>query len=74
MTLTIHSGSAPRIEEAMKGDRFIGAVGIHHQVEDPPASEQVFETGTAVRNCMRPVHPTTPHDWPSMVVETDIND
>src|SRR5210317_415178 len=49
MTLSVHSGSTPLIEAAMKGDRIIGAVAIRNQVEDQFVSEQVFETGTAVK-------------------------
>jgi ATP-dependent Lon protease len=49
MTLAIQAESIPLIEEAMKGDRIIGAVGIRKPVDDQSMTKQVFETGTVIR-------------------------
>ena len=49
MTLAIQAESTPLIEEAMKGDRIIGAVGLRNPVDDQPMTKQVFETGTVIR-------------------------
>ena len=49
MTLAIQAESTPLIEEAMKGDRIIGAVGLRKPVDDQSMPKQVFETGTVIR-------------------------
>jgi ATP-dependent Lon protease len=49
MTLVIQAESTPLIEEAMKGDRIIGAIGIRNAVDGQSTTKQVFETGTVIR-------------------------
>jgi ATP-dependent Lon protease len=49
MTLAIHSESTALIEEVMKGDRIVGAVGIRKPNDDQYMSKQVFEVGTVIR-------------------------
>ncbi|MGD9133934.1 MAG: endopeptidase La [Desulfobacterales bacterium] len=49
MTLAIKSNSTDLIEQAMQGDRMIGAVALRNHVDDQPLSKQVFETGTVIR-------------------------
>jgi ATP-dependent Lon protease len=49
MTLAIQAEATPLIEEAMKGDRIIGAVGIRNPVDGQSMTKQVFETGTVIR-------------------------
>jgi len=49
MTLAIQTEATPMIEEVMKGDRIIGAVGIRKPNDDQPMSKNVFETGTVIR-------------------------
>jgi ATP-dependent Lon protease len=49
MTLAIQAESTPLVEEAMKGDRIIGAVGIRNPVDGQSMTKQVFETGTVIR-------------------------
>ena len=49
MTLAIQTEATPMIEEAMKGDRIIGAVGIRNPVDGQSMTKQVFETGTVLR-------------------------
>jgi len=49
MTLAIQADSTLLIEEAMKGDRIIGAVGIRNPVDGQSMTKQVFETGTVIR-------------------------
>jgi ATP-dependent Lon protease len=49
MTLAIQAEATSLIEEAMKGDRIIGAVGIRNPVDDQSMTKRVFETGTVIR-------------------------
>ena len=49
MTFAIQTEATPMIEEAMKGDRIIGAVGIRNPVDGQSMTKQVFETGTVIR-------------------------
>jgi ATP-dependent Lon protease len=49
MTLAIQTEATLMIEEAMKGDRIIGAVGIRNPVDGQSMTKQVFETGTVIR-------------------------
>lgn len=49
MTLAIQEELAPLVEEAMNGDRIIGAVAVRQPVDDQPTSKHVFEIGTVIR-------------------------
>jgi ATP-dependent Lon protease len=49
MTLAVQAEATSLIEEAMKGDRIIGAVGIRNPVDDQSMTKRVFETGTVIR-------------------------
>ncbi|MBW2443466.1 MAG: LON peptidase substrate-binding domain-containing protein, partial [Deltaproteobacteria bacterium] len=49
MTLAIHSEFTALIEEVMKSDRMVGAVGIRNPNDDQSTSKQVFEFGTVIR-------------------------
>jgi ATP-dependent Lon protease len=49
MTLAIKSTSTVLVEQAMQGDRMIGAVALRNHADDRPLPKQVFETGTVIR-------------------------
>ncbi|MDJ0820024.1 MAG: LON peptidase substrate-binding domain-containing protein, partial [Desulfobacterales bacterium] len=49
MSLGVKLSASNLIEDAMKGDRIIGIVGIKEGGEETPLPGQVYETGTAVR-------------------------
>jgi ATP-dependent Lon protease len=49
MTLAVQAEATSLIEEAMKGDRIIGALGIRNPVDDQAMTKRVFEIGTVIR-------------------------
>ena len=49
MTLAIQAEATSLIEEAMKGNRIVGAVGIRNPVDGQSMTKRVFETGTVIR-------------------------
>ena len=49
MTLAINAELASVLDEVMKGDRLIGAVGIKDPAEDQSGADELYEVGTVVK-------------------------
>ena len=49
MTLSVGADSSSVLDEVMKGDRLIGAVGIKSPAEDPSGADETYEIGTVVK-------------------------
>ena len=49
MTLAINADSSSVLDEVMKGDRLMGAVGIKNPAENQPGVDEMYETGTVVK-------------------------
>jgi ATP-dependent Lon protease len=49
MSFAINADSSELLEAALKGNRFLGIVGLSNPKNDLPVSKQVYNTGTVVR-------------------------
>ena len=49
MTLAINADSSSVLDEVMKGDRLMGAVGIKRPAENQSGANDMYETGTVVK-------------------------